>query len=203
MGADCARWNSTEGVMAMKMELLEDYYIEELKDVLDAEKQLTKALPRMAEAASAPELKEAFQMHLRETEEQIKRLQQIFKRLEEPARGKKCKAMAGIIKEAEEFLGEEAVEEIVDVGLTAAAQKVEHYEIATYGTLATFAKLLGLEQDKQLLGQTLQEEKATDGKLTLLAEGINLEAADGELPGSDEEQEEEQEETEQPEPAMK
>jgi len=176
----------------MKMELLEDFYIEELKDVLDAEKQLTKALPRMAEAATSPELREAFEMHLRETEGQIQRLQKIFKRLEEPVRGKKCKAMAGLLKEAEEFLSEDAVEAIVDVGLIAAAQKVEHYEIASYGCLATYAKLLGLMEDKELLGQTLQEEKATDGKLTVLAESLNVEAAEGELPGSDEEEGEEE-----------
>jgi ferritin-like metal-binding protein YciE len=162
------------------MELMEDFYVEELKDIFDAEKQLAKALPRMAEAASSPELREAFEMHLKETEEQINRLQQIFKRLEEPAKGKKCKAMAGLIKEAEEFLGEDAVPEIIDVGLITAAQKVEHYEIASYGCLATYAKLLGFGEDKDLLGRTLQEEKATDGKLTALAESLNLDAAEGE-----------------------
>jgi ferritin-like metal-binding protein YciE len=164
----------------MKLELMEDFYIEELKDIFDAEKQLLKALPRMAEAASSPELREAFEMHLKETEEQITRLKQVFKRLEEPAKGKKCKAMAGLIKEAEEFLSEDAVPEIIDVGLITAAQKVEHYEIASYGCLATFAKLLGFAEDKELLGQTLQEEKATDGKLTMLAESLNLDAAEGE-----------------------
>jgi len=177
----------------MKLELMEDFYIEELKDALDAEKQLTKALPRMAHAASSPALREAFKMHLNETEGQIRRLQQIFKRLKEPARGKKCKAMAGIIKEAEEFLGEDAVEEIVDVGLITAAQKVEHYEIALYGCLATYAKLLGFMEDKELLGQTLQEEKATDGKLTLLAEDLNIDAAEGEIPGTEMEGAEEEE----------
>jgi ferritin-like metal-binding protein YciE len=175
----------------MTMELMEDFYIEELKDILDAEKQLLKALPRMAEAATAPELRQAFEMHLKETEGQIQRLQQIFKRLDEPAKGKKCKAMAGLLKEAEEFLGEDAVEEIIDVGLIVAAQKVEHYEIASYGSLATFAKLLGLEEDKKMLGQTLEEEKATDGKLTLLAETLNSDAAEGEMPGSGGAEEEE------------
>jgi ferritin-like metal-binding protein YciE len=164
----------------MKLELMEDFYVEELKDIFDAEKQLLKALPRMAEAASSPELREAFEMHLRETEEQISRLKQIFKRLEEPAKGKKCKAMAGLIKEAEEFLSEDAVPEIIDVGLITAAQKVEHYEIARYGCLATYAKLLGFGEDKDLLGRTLQEEKATDEKLTTLAESLNLDAAEGE-----------------------
>jgi ferritin-like metal-binding protein YciE len=186
-----------EGGLDMKLELMEDFYIEELKDIFDAEKQLTKALPRMAEAATSPELREAFQMHLRETEEQIKRLQQIFKRLDEPAKGKKCKGMAGLLKEAEEFLAEDAVEEIVDVGLITAAQKVEHYEIASYGCLATYAKLLGFAEDKELLGQTLQEEKATDGKLTVLAEELNVEAGAGEIPGTEEEVEEAEEGEEQ------
>jgi ferritin-like metal-binding protein YciE len=178
----------------MKMELMEDFYIEELKDILDAEKQLTKALPKMAQAAKSPELRQAFELHLKETEGQMKRLQQIFKRLEEPAKGKKCKGMAGLIKEAEEFLSEDAVEELVDVGLITAAQKVEHYEIAAYGCLATYAKLLDLAEDKELLGQTLQEEKATDGKLTMLAEAINFEAAEDEMMGDDEGEEEEEEE---------
>jgi ferritin-like metal-binding protein YciE len=172
---------SMERMLAVKLELMEDFYIEELKDVLDAEKQLMKALPEMAEAANDEGLRAAFQDHLRETEGQIERLQRIFKRLDEPTKGKKCKAMAGLIREAEEFLGEDAVPEIVDVGLITAAQKVEHYEIATYGCLATYAKLLGFEEDKGLLGQTLAEEKAADGKLTQLAESLNFEAAESEI----------------------
>ena len=166
----------------MKLELLEDFYIEELKDIYDAEKQLTRALPKMARAAQAEELRAAFQEHLAVTKNQIHRLEQIFKRLNESPKGKKCKAMAGLVKEAEEFLSGDAVPEGVDVGLITSAQKVEHYEIATYGSLATYAKLLGLMQDKELLGQTLQEEKNTDGRLTMLAEGLNLEAMKGELP---------------------
>jgi ferritin-like metal-binding protein YciE len=141
----------------------------------------------MAEAATAPELRASFETHLKETEEQIKRLKKIFRRLEEPAKGKKCKAMAGLIKEAEEFLSEDAVPEIVDVGLITAAQKVEHYEIATYGCLATYAKLLGFMEDKELLGRTLQEEKSTDGRLTMLAESLNVEAAEGETVRTEEE----------------
>jgi ferritin-like metal-binding protein YciE len=181
----------------MKMELMEDFYIEELKDILDGEKQLTKALPRMVAAANSPELKQAFQEHLQQTQEQIRRLQQIFKRLQEPAKGKKCRGMAGLLKEAEEFLGEDAVPEIVDVGLITAAQKVEHYEIASYGCLATYAKLLGFMEDKELLGQTLQEEKTTDGKLTVIAESLNVEAASGEMPGVEEEEETDGQESEQ------
>ena len=164
----------------MKMELLEDFYIEELKDILNAEKQLTKALPRMASAAQDPQLRAAFEEHLKQTEGHISRLKKIFRKHQEPAKSKKCKAMAGLIKEAQEFLEEGAVAEVIDVGLITAAQKVEHYEIATYGSLATYAKLLGFLDDKELLGQTLQEEKETDGKLTVLAEGLNLEAVEGE-----------------------
>ena len=178
------------------MELLEDFYIEELKDILDAEKQLTKALPKMAQAAQSEQLKAAFQEHLQVTEGQINRLKQIFKRLQEPAKGKKCKAMSGLIREAEEFLSEDAVPEVIDVGLITAAQKVEHYEIAVYGCLATYAKLLGFMEDKELLGQSLQEEKSTDGKLTLLAEDINLEASEGERPAAEEEEAESEEEEE-------
>ena len=170
----------------MKMELLEDFYIEELKDILDGEKQLLKALPKMAEAAQAPELRESFELHLKQTEGQIDRLKKIFKRLDEPAKGKKCKAMAGLIKEAQEFLSEDAVPEIIDVGLISVAQKIEHYEISLYGSLATYAKLLGFGQDKELLGQTLSEEKETDGKLTVVGEDLNMEAAEGEVPGTEE-----------------
>lgn len=173
----------------MKMELMEDFYIEELKDTLDAEKQLVKALPQMIEAAVSPELKQAFETHLAQTREQVARLQKIFKRLQEPTKGKKCKAMAGLVREAQEFLSEDAVEEIVDVGLITIAQKIEHYEIAAYGCLATYAKILGFTEDKELLGQTLQEEKSTDGKLTMLAENINLEAAEGESPRLEQEEE--------------
>lgn len=161
----------------MKLELLEDFYIEELHDILDAEKQLIKALPKMAEATVSPDLKAAFEQHLAQTHGHIERLEQIFARLDESPRRKKCKAMAGLLKEAKEFLGEDAVPEVVDVGLITAAQKVEHYEIASYGCLATYAKLLGFDQDKSLLGQTLQEEKDTDEKLTQLAERLNLKAA--------------------------
>lgn len=166
----------------MKLELLEDFYIEELKDIYDAEKQLTRVLPKMAAAAQSEELRKAFVEHLETTREQIRRLETICKRLDESPKGKRCKAMAGLVREAQEFLSEEAVPEVVDVGLITAAQKVEHYEIATYGSLATYAKLLGRMEDKELLGQTLHEEKSTDGRLSILAESLNLEAAEGELP---------------------
>ena len=164
----------------MKLELLEDFYIEELHDIYDAEKQLSRILPKLSRAANAPELQAAFKEHHSVTKKQIRRLEEIFQRLDEKPTGKRCKGMAGLLKEAKEFLAEDAVPEIVDVGLITAAQKVEHYEIAAYGSLATYAKLLGFMQDKELLGQTLLEEKETDGKLSLLAESLNLEAAEGE-----------------------
>lgn len=166
----------------MKLELMEDLYVEELRDLYDSEKQLLKMLPKMAKAVQASELREAFANHTDETRQQVKRLEEIFKRLGEEPEGKKCKAMKGLIAEAKDFLGEEAEPELVDVGLITAAQKVEHYEIAGYGCAATYAKLLGHEEDARALHQTLQEEKAADEKLTLLAQGINVEAAEGELP---------------------
>jgi ferritin-like metal-binding protein YciE len=166
----------------MKLELMEDLYLEELRDLYDAEKQLLRVLPKMAKAVQAPELRDAFTRHNDETKEQLKRLEQIFKRFDEEPEGKKCKAMKGLIAEAKDYLAEEAEPELVDVGLITAAQKVEHYEIAGYGCAATYAKLLGYEDDARALHQTLLEEKATDEKLTQLAQGINLEAAEGELP---------------------
>ena len=166
----------------MKLELMEDLYLEELRDLYDAEKQLLKVLPKMAKAVQATELSDAFSRHADETKAQVKRLEEIFKRFGQDPAGKKCKAMKGLIAEAKDYLSEEAVPELIDVGLITAAQKVEHYEIAGYGCAATYAKLLGYEQDAQTLHQTLLEEKATDEKLTLLAQGINIEAAEGELP---------------------
>lgn len=166
----------------MKMELLQDLYLEELRDLYDAEKKLLKILPKLAKAVSAPDLQEAFQTHLAQTREQVKRLEKIFLRLGETPEGKKCKAMAGLINEAKDFLSEDAEPEIVDAGLITAAQKIEHYEIASYGSVATFARLLGFEEDAGLLHKTLGEEKETDEKFTLLAKSINVEAAEGEVP---------------------
>lgn len=162
----------------MKIELMEDLYLEELRDLYDAEKQLLKALPKMAKAVQATELRDAFTQHVQETKTQVQRLQEIFKRIDEEPEGKKCKAMKGLIAEAKDYLSEEAEPELVDVGLITAAQKVEHYEIAGYGCAATYARLLGYEDDAQALHQSLTEEKATDEKLTQLAQGINLEAAE-------------------------
>ena len=166
----------------MHAELIEDFYIEELNDIRDAEKQLLKMLPRMAQAATSPDLKTTFEQHAFETENQIRRLEQVFSRLHEPAKRRRCKAMAQLLKAAEEFLGEDAVSEVIDLGLITAAQKAEHYEIASYGSLTTFARLLGHLQDEELLGQTLQEEKLTHATLASIAQEITVEMPTGETP---------------------
>ena len=164
----------------MHMENLEDLMKEELKDVLNAENQIIKALPKMIKKASHEELKSAFEEHLEQTKGQVERVEQVMEMLGMPARGKTCKAMKGIIEEGQEMMSEDAEEDVMDAALIGAAQKVEHYEIATYGTLCTYADLLGLQEAKKLLGQTLDEEKETDERLSELAERlINLEAADG------------------------
>jgi ferritin-like metal-binding protein YciE len=157
-----------------KMDRLEDLYLHELKDIYSAEKQITKALPKLIKKASAEELKQAFQDHLQETEEQINRLDQIFDRLDQSSSGIKCAGMEGLLKEGEELLKEDAAPEVLDAGIIVAAQKVEHYEIAAYGSLCTFAEALGYAEDLQLLKQTIEEEKSADETLTEIAEaGIN------------------------------
>ena len=150
------------------MSKLRDSFVDELRDLLDAEKQLLKALPKMAKAAENEELQTAFEKHQKETEGQIKRLEQVFKEFGETPRGKKCKGMEGLIEEAKELIEEEEG----DAALIAAAQKSEHYEISAYGTLAAWAKALGEQKAQKLLAQTLEEEKATDEKLTEIAETI-------------------------------
>jgi ferritin-like metal-binding protein YciE len=163
-----------------KLDSLEPLMIEELRDLLDAERQITKALPRMAKAASSDELRAAFEEHLEITNEQIERLNQIFDELDHPAKPKKCAGMRGLIEEGKEKLDEDAVESVTDAALIAAAQKVEHYEIAAYGTVRTYAERLGHDHIAELLEQTLEEEKETDRKLTELAESlVNPEAAAG------------------------
>ena len=160
---------------------LRDLLVDELRDIYDAEHRITKALPKMRKAAGSEELKEGFDLHLQETEGQIERLEQIFDLLGEDAKRKKCEGIVGLLEEGEEMMGEDAHQAVLDAALIAAAQKVEHYEIATYGTLRTYAQLLGENDVVALLEETLQEEKATDEKLTALAEaGINEAAADGE-----------------------
>jgi ferritin-like metal-binding protein YciE len=154
-------------------------FIEELKDLYSAESQLTKALPKMAKSASSEELRRAFEQHLQETQGHIQRLEQIFQELERSPRGKKCKGMEGLIEEGSEMLKEKDKyePEVLDAGLIAAAQRVEHYEIAAYGTARTFAQQMGHQNAVKLLQQTLDEEYATDKKLTALAERrINQEA---------------------------
>ena len=156
----------------MKLETLEQYYLEELRDLYDAEKQLTKALPRMAKAASHQQLKSALQQHAAQTERQAGRLEKILKKHGVNGKGRKCKAMTGLIEEGKEMMSQRPSPDILDVCLITTAQKVEHYEIAGYGCTATYARLLNLEADAKLLHQTLEEEKATDNKLTRLAETI-------------------------------
>jgi ferritin-like metal-binding protein YciE len=160
----------------MKLESLHDLFVDELKDLYNAEVQLTKALPKMAKAASSEDLRTAFEDHLTETEQQVKRLETIFKQLEANPKGKKCKAMAGLIEEGKEIIEEDAEDAVKDAALIAAAQRVEHYEIAGYGTVRTYAQLLGLDEASNLLQETLDEEASADKKLTELAQNINVEA---------------------------
>ena len=159
----------------MSAENLQELFIEEVKDIYDGEKQLLKALPKMAKAAENEELRAAFEEHLEITRMQVGRLEEVFKLLGMAARGKTCEGMKGLIEE-----GQEAMEELegstLDAALIASAQKVEHYEIASYGTLATFAEVLEMQEVKDLLGQTLEEEKEADEKLTEIAGQINFQA---------------------------
>jgi ferritin-like metal-binding protein YciE len=161
----------------MKLETLHELFMDMLKDIYDGEHQITEALPKMAKAAKSPELKEGFRTHLQETEEHIKRLERIFEMMGKKPTRKKCKGIAGLIKEGDELMKEDADRDVVDAGLIAAAQKVEHYEMAEYGTLRTYAQLMGHSEAARLLQQTLDEEGAADKKLTALAEsGINVKA---------------------------
>lgn len=171
----------------MEMDSLKELYIEELKDLYSAEKQLVKALPKMVKSATNEQLKEAFADHLEKTETHVERLEQVFEMLEESPRGKKCKGMEGLIEEAKELLEEDATEEVLDAGLISKAQHVEHYEMAGYGTVRTYARQLGFEDQAVLLQQTLDEEGEADELLTQLAESsINIEA---EQAGESEEEE--------------
>ncbi|MCY7379194.1 MAG: ferritin-like domain-containing protein [Gemmatimonadaceae bacterium] len=163
----------------MEMETLQDLYVEELKDLWSAETQLLKALPRMAKAATHPQLKRAFMKHEKQTQQHVKRLERICKGLDVSPRGKKCVGMEGLIKEGKELISEKPAKDVLDAGLITAAQHVEHYEMAGYGTCRTWARVLGRPTDAQLLQTTLDEEQQTDLDLTALAEAsINIEAAD-------------------------
>ena len=175
-----------------EMGTLHDAFLDELRDAYDAEKQITKALPKMAKAASSPDLRNAFEMHLEETRGQIARLEDVFAALGEKVRGKHCDGMAGIIEEGKSAMEEDFDESTLDAALIASAQRVEHYEMAAYGTLVAWAKAMGHTEAADLLEETLDEEKSTDAKLTQLAEsGINQEAADAAHPEEGDEEEEE------------
>jgi len=168
---------------------LHDAFIDELRDTYDAEKQLTKALPKLAKAASNPKLRQAFQTHLEETQGQIGRLEQVFESLDEKVRGKHCDGIAGIIEEGKSIMDEDFDEITMDACLIAAGQRAEHYEMAAYGTLVAWARAMGHSEAAKLLQQTLDEEKAADKKLSGLAEGgINQSAADEAHPQEDEEE---------------
>jgi ferritin-like metal-binding protein YciE len=177
-----------------EMGTLHEAFVDELRDTYDAEKQLTKALPKMAKAANSPELREAIESHLEETRQQVERLEQVFESLDEKARGKHCDGIAGIIQEAQAIMQEDFDEPTADACLIAAAQRAEHYEMAAYGTLVAWARAMGHEEAADLLQETLDEEKAADEKLNTLAEGgINEQAAEGAHQGEEEEEEEKQE----------
>lgn len=160
----------------MKLETLKDLYIHELKDLFSAENQIIKALPKMAKAASNAQLAAGFKEHLAQTKEHVARLEKILKSHDETTRGPKCKGMEGVLKEGAEMIEEDAAEDVRDAGLISAAQRVEHYEMAGYGTARTYAGLLGDRQGQKLLQTTLDEEGATDKKLTKLAAKINVDA---------------------------
>jgi ferritin-like metal-binding protein YciE len=168
---------------------LHDAFLDELKDAYDAEKQLTKALPKLAKAATSPELRAAFETHLEETRGHVDRLERVFEALDERAKGKHCDGIAGIIEEGSSVMGEDFDDTTMDACLIAGGQRAEHYEIAAYGTLVAWAKVMGHTQVADLLEETLNEEKSANEKLTKLAEGgINQQAADAVLPNEEPEE---------------
>ena len=174
----------------MALESLEDLYVEELKDLYSAEKQLVRALPKMARAATNEDLAEAFETHLGQTQEHVARLEQIFDDLGRSPRGKKCKGMEGLLEEGKEMMEEDAEPDVLDAALISAAQRVEHYEMAGYGSVRTYALQLGFDEQARILQQTLDEEGETDKLLTQLAESrVNLDAESG-ASAEDEEEEE-------------
>ena len=160
----------------MKLETMKELLLDELQDLHSAETQITKALPKMAKASSASDLKLAFESHLEETEGHVQRLEKIFKHLKESPKGKTCEGMKGLLKEGDERVKEGGEPEVLDAGLISAAQRVEHYEIAAYGSARTYAELLGESEIVRLLEQTLEEEKAADQKLTKVAKKVNVKA---------------------------
>jgi len=176
----------------VKANSLRELLVEELKDLYDAEHQLIKALPKMAEAASSEDLRAAIEEHLEKTEQQAERLKQVFSQLDESPKAQKCKGMEGLIKEGTDIIKEDDMDpEVKDAAIISAAQRVEHYEIAGYGCVRTWANLLGENEVASLLEQTLEEEKGADQTLTQIAEEINVEAGAGEVKGEEAEEEEE------------
>jgi ferritin-like metal-binding protein YciE len=161
----------------MKESALKELYLKELRDTYDAEKQITKVLPKMAKVASSTQLRQGFEEHLEQTKNHITRLEQIFEELDESPKGESCDGMEGLIEEGSNIMDEDLEGEAKDAGLISAAQRVEHYEMAAYGTLRTYANILGDKKAASLLQETLDEEKETDQKLTRLAEKINIKAA--------------------------
>lgn len=162
----------------MKLESLHDLYVHELKDLYNAEQQIIKALPKMSKAATSTEVRAAFEQHLETTRRQVERLERIFQRMNVTAKGVKCKGMEGLIEEGEEVMDMDAENSVCDAALIGSAQRIEHYEIAGYGTARTYARQLGYEEDARLLQQTLQEEGEADRKLTGIAESrVNVEAS--------------------------
>jgi ferritin-like metal-binding protein YciE len=160
----------------MKVESIEDLFLDELKDLYSAEKQITKALPKLVKAASTEELSAAFDSHLQETKGHVERLEEIFQKLGKKGTGKTCEGMKGVLEEGSEVIQEIEKGPVRDAGLISAAQRVEHYEIAGYGSVRSFAELLGKTDIVELLEQTLDEEKAADEKLTKISESVNQEA---------------------------
>jgi len=165
----------------MQKDSLRQLYVDELKDLYSAETQLVKALPKMAKASSNAQLRQAFEEHLRQTSEQVSRLEQIFEMLDEKPSGKKCLGMEGLVKEGAETMQEKYGENVMDAAIIGAAQRVEHYEIAGYGTVRAFAELLGENEHISLIEETLNEEKEADEKLTQLAQEINSQAGNEEM----------------------
>jgi len=164
----------------MSLSTMEDLFVHEVKDLFDAERQIVKALPKMIKAVESEELQTALEEHLAVTEQQVERLEEVFRLLEKPARGKKCAGMEGLLKEGSSLLEEDAAAAVLDAAVIGAAQKVEHYEICAYGTLIAFAKELGHDEIAELLEQSLDEEQEADETLSEIAESVNKEAATNE-----------------------
>lgn len=160
----------------MSVDTIDRLFVEELKDLYSAEHQITKALPKMAKASTSGELRKAFEHHLEETRGQIQRLEQIFSLLDKSPKGKTCAGMKGLLEEGSEMLGETEEGAVRDAAMVSAAQRVEHYEMAGYGSVRTYAEILGKTEIAQLLQETLEEEKAADKKLTEVAKRVNVQA---------------------------